>query len=159
MQQLHFEPLRIKYWHRSIETVERSVKTDTRNSILSHNEVAVKVLRCVAIISLTFYDLFRCHLSYRKPPCYLFSFGILTSKTPHRITFLNGLDFQEEDWLQTSESEQLVRQNFLLVSKHFELSMFELIFENTVSYLEILNSSNGWIAKVKTFNDKFLTAL
>jgi len=48
---------------------------------------------------------------------------------------------------QTSDSEQLARQSFLLFPKRF---WFELISETTVSYLEILNLYKGWIAKERS---------
>ncbi len=61
-----------------------------------------------------------------------FSLRFELPRRGHRISFLNVVDVQVMVELQTSHSEQLARQSFLLFPKRFEPSRFELISENTV---------------------------
>ncbi len=60
--------------------------------------------------------------------------------------------------------EFLLRESFAklmhkLFPKRFSPSLFELVFDSTIPYTEILNSHQGWISKVKKSNQKFLAAL
>ncbi len=60
--------------------------------------------------------------------------------------------------------EFLLRESFAkfmhkLFPNRFSPSLFELVFDSTLSYTEILNSHQGWISKVKKSNEKFLAAL
>ncbi|ARV61023.1 vioC monooxygenase [Nostocales cyanobacterium HT-58-2] len=60
--------------------------------------------------------------------------------------------------------EFLLRESFAkfmhqLFPQRFSPSLFDLVFDSTVPYREILNSHKGWISKVKKSNEKFLAAL
>lgn len=55
--------------------------------------------------------------------------------------------------------EQLSKRLHQLFPNHFPPSLSELVFETTVPYSKIMNTYKGWIDKVKSSNDKFLSAL